>query len=455
MKKNIEPTTSLEKKFETFCFPFRDFINDQKTSNSLLLLATIAAILLANSPLQTLYFELNNTVSGIYIGNWSIAMTNQEWINEGLMAMFFYIIGLEVKRELLVGELTTFKKNITILAAALGGMIIPALIYHSFNMNLSTEQGWGIPMATDTAFAIGVLTILGRRVPTSAITFLMALAIFDDLGAVLVIAVYYTDELNLISLNYALWIFLAMLVMNRLGIRRVLPYLLGGVALWIFIHDSGVHSSISGVLTALTVPAKPKHNAHWFIKKIFKLIHEFKRTIIKNKKRELKLAIQVENEIIKDIEKVAETSSTPLQRWENSVRRPIALLVLPLFALSNAGISIKLDSLSECLNHASFWGVFLGLFIGKVIGISLFTWMIIKSGLGHLPDNMNMQHVYGLGMLGGMGFTMSIFIASIGFHELSTALSHAKTAILFSSLSAGILGFSWLYWISARQQSSE
>ncbi|MBF0263896.1 MAG: Na+/H+ antiporter NhaA [Gammaproteobacteria bacterium] len=442
------PESSLEKRFETFYMPFREFINDQKTSNALLLLATIAAIILANSPWQARYFEINNMISGIYIGNWSLAMTNQAWINEGLMAMFFYIIGLEVKRELLIGELTSFKKNLTILAAAIGGMIVPALIYHGFNVNLATEHGWGIPMATDTAFAIGVLTLLGRRVPASAITFLMTLAIFDDLGAVLVIAIFYTDGLNLVSLYYALITFLLMVIMNHLGIRQVLSYLLGGVMLWIFIHDSGVHASVSGVLAALTVPAKPKHNVHWFTKKILHLIDKFKKAIRHSKKLNNKEAIAVEQDIIKDIERVAETSTTPLQRWEKTVRRPIALLVLPLFALSNAGITIQLESFTGWFNHASFRGIFLGLILGKCIGISLFTWIVIRSGLGQLPSQMSMQHVYGLGMLGGMGFTMSIFIASIGFHELTSALSLAKTAILLSSLSAGIVGYFWLFWIA-------
>jgi len=443
-------STPLEKGFESISWPFKEFIRDQKTSNALLVLATFLAIYLANSHWSEFYSFYNHTISGFHIGGWVFEMSNQTWINDAFMTLFFYVIGLEIKRELLAGELTSLKTNLTILAAALGGMIFPALIYYAFNVGEVSVRGWGIPMATDTAFAVGVLALLGTRIPLAVTTFLTALAIFDDLGAVLVIAIFYVDELSLHYIVQAGLIFAVMLGMNRLGVRTPLPYLAAGILLWFAIHASGIHSTIAGILAAMTVPAKPKHEPTWFIKKTLHLLLKFRRLEKQASNSHNILAKQDEHDVINDIERVAETSTTPLQRWEHTVRRPIALFVLPLFALSNAGIPVNLELLPETLNSPEFWGIFLGLILGKSLGITLFTWLALRSGVGVLPRFVTMQHVIGIGLLGGMGFTMSIFIAGIGFGGLSETLINAKTAILSGSLIAGILGYFWMYWISRK-----
>jgi Na+:H+ antiporter, NhaA family len=441
-------TTRLEKGFDSISWEFNDFIRDQKTSNALLVIATLLALYFANSQWHTIYFDFNSSLSGFHIGHWKFSMTNQEWINNGLMSLFFYLIGLEIKRELLVGELSSFRTNITIVAAAVGGMIFPALIYYFFNSGEVGARGWGIPMATDTAFAVGVLALLGKRVPIALVTFLTALAIFDDLGAVLVIAIFYIEELNHFALLQSGIIFLLMMVLNRIGVRMPLPYFIGGVLLWFSIHASGIHATITGIIVAITIPAKPKHEPDWFIKKIVHLLHKLIRIEKKENPSYHILAKEQEHELINDIERIAETSTTPLQRWEHSLQKPIALFVLPLFALSNAGIPIETENLSITLSSYEFWGIFLGLILGKSIGISLCTWLMLRSGLGILPKHMTMKHIYGIGLLGGMGFTMSIFIAGIGFSDLSVSLLNAKTAILSGSLMAGILGYSWLRWHS-------
>lgn len=455
VQKNNDPlTTSLEKGFESITWPFKEFIRDQKTSNALLVIATFAAIFFANSHWHELYTWFNQSRSGFYIGDWVFEMSNQTWINDGLMTLFFYVIGLEIKRELLAGELSSLKTNITILAAALGGMIFPATIYFLFNAGEPSLRGWGIPMATDTAFAVGVLALLGRRIPITVTTFLTALAIFDDLGAVLVIAFFYVEDLSMHYIAQAAVIFAIMMGMNRLGVRTPLPYLIGGIFLWFAIHASGVHSTIAGILAAMTVPAKPKHEPSWFIKKVFHLLVKFERLEKASDTNHHILAKQKEHDVINDIERVAETSTTPLQRWEHTVRRPIALFVLPLFALSNAGIPVEMELLPQTIQSPEFWGIFLGLIVGKSVGITLFTWAALRAGIGILPNMMTLKHVLGVGFLGGMGFTMSIFIAGIGFSELPDTLINAKTAILSGSLIAGIIGYSWMFWIS-RPQSTQ
>lgn len=441
-------TTPLEEGFEHLTFPFKEFIRDQKTSNALLILTVILAIILANSPFRETYNSLNNNILGFYLNGWSFEMTNQLWINDGLMTLFFYVIGLELKRELLAGELKQFRFTLPIIAAALGGMLLPAFIYYSFNVGTPTETGWGIPMATDTAFAVGVLALLRKRVPVVVTTFLTALAIFDDLGAVLIIALYYVEELDVAYLYQAAVIFAGMMLMNRLGVRQPLSYLLGGILLWFAIHASGVHSTIAGILGAITVPAKPKHEPEWFIDKISHLIKKFEILEKQSNTDEHILSKVEEHRVINDIERVAQVATTPLQRWENSIRRPIALFILPVFALSNTGIPVGVDRLPDTFQSSEFWGIFLGLLVGKSLGITVFTWIALRLGIGELPRNINMKHIIGIGLLGGMGFTMSIFITGIGFTDLPDTLVIAKTAVFSASLLAGVSGFLWLWYIS-------
>lgn len=441
--------TPLEKSFADITFPFKEFIRDQKTSNALLVIATITAIILANSPWRDFYHFLHQTTAGIFIGDWSFEMSEHYWINDGLMTLFFYVIGLEIKRELLAGELQSFRFTVPIIAAALGGMIFPAAIYFSLNVNTITESGWGIPMATDTAFAVGVLALLGNRIPLAVTAFLTALAIFDDLGAILVIALFYADNIKTEYIQLAVVIYIGMMGLNKIGVRQPLPYLLGGILLWFAIHASGIHSTIAGILAAMTVPAKPKHDPHWFAIKTRHLVKKFEKLNKHLPNGRHILSKQEAHEVIEDIERVAETATTPLQRWERTVRRPIALFILPIFALTNAGIPVETEMLPQTISDNAFWGIVLGLLLGKSIGITSFTWLALKTGIGILPDCVNMKHVIGIGLLGGMGFTMSIFIAGVGFTELPTSLINSKTAILTASLLAGILGYLWMYFVAS------
>ena len=454
-RKNDSLTTPLEKEFDHLTFPFKEFIRDQKTSNALLVIATILAIFIANSQWNEIYTLLNSNVSGFYLNGWTFEMSNQQWVNDGLMTLFFYVIGLEIKRELLAGELKSFRFTLPIMVAAIGGMLLPALIYYAINTGTMAQHGWGIPMATDTAFAVGVLALLGKRIPIAATTFLTALAIFDDLGAVVVIAIFYVDNLNTWYLYQAAAIFSSMMLMNRLGIRHPLPYLFGGILLWFAIHASGVHSTIAGILGAMTVPAKPKREAEWFIKKVRHLVKKFEYLERQSGTDQHILSKDNEHEVIEDIERVAESSTTPLQRWEGAVRRPIALFILPVFAMSNAGIPVAIDLLPSTINSTEFWGIFLGLVIGKSLGITSFTWIALRMGLGALPHRVTMRHVIGIGLLGGMGFTMSIFITGIGFTDQLDTLINAKTAILAASLLAGISGFLWLWYVSYSEKRAD
>ena len=447
-------TTPLQKGFDYLTYPFKEFIRDQKTSNALLVIATFLALIIANSDWQAAYTQINQNVSGFYLNGWRFEMTNQQWVNDGLMTLFFYVIGLEIKRELLAGELKSFRLTIPIMAAALGGMLLPALIYFSLNHGTIAEPGWGIPMATDTAFAVGVLALLGKRIPIVVTTFLTALAIFDDLGAVIVIALFYIDDLNTWYLYQAGIIFAGMMLMNRLGIRHPLPYLFGGILLWFAIHASGVHSTIAGILGAMTVPAKPKHEAEWFIEKVRHLVKKFEYMERESQDDEHILSKDDEHEVIEDIERVAETATTPLQRWEHSVRRPIALFILPIFAMSNAGIPVNLETLPGTLNSSEFWGIFLALVVGKSLGITSFTWLCLRLGWGKLPRCVTMRHVVGIGLLGGMGFTMSIFIAGIGFADQIPTLVNSKTAILTASMFAGFSGFLWLWYVAYTERKT-
>ena len=376
-------------------------------------------------------------------------MSNQQWVNDGLMTLFFYVIGLEIKREVLAGELKELRFTLPIIAAAIGGMMLPGIIYYSINVGTITESGWGIPMATDTAFAVGVLALLRKRVPVVVTTFLTALAIFDDLGAVIIIAIFYVDGLEVTYLYQAAVIFGLMMLMNKLGVRQPLSYLFGGILLWFAIHASGVHPTIAGILGAITVPAIPKHEPNWFIEKIRHLIRKFEYLERQSDSEQHVLSKAEEYDVITDIERVAEVATTPLQRWEHSVRRPIALFILPIFALSNAGIPLDMNVLPGTIRSTEFWGIFLGLVFGKSLGITLFTWLALRLGVGVLPDNINMNHIFGIGLLGGMGFTMSIFISGIGFSELPATLVNAKTAIFTASLLAGVSGLMWLWFISS------
>ena len=433
--------------------PLQNLIRDETNSSYLLLITTVSALVIANSPLQSQYQSLLHIPIGFHIDNWFFEKTFKHWVNDGLMALFFYTLGLEIKRELLVGELKQIKRSFTVIAAACGGMAVPAGIYIIFNIDASTIHGWGIPMATDTAFAIGILMLLKNRVPVGLAAFLTALAIIDDLGAIVVIAVFYTKTINITALVGAVGIFLLLMLINYAGIRRSSIYLTIGAVLWFMMEFSGVHSTIAGVLVALTVPARPEHSDNWVIERVEWLLHMLKiRREQQNTDTDV-LANAKQHELMEQLEESAQKATTPLKRQERSLERPVILFVLPIFALVNAGIPLNREIFSTLVTDSASWGIILGLVLGKPVGITLCCWLSLKSGQGQLPDQISLSHILGMAMLGGIGFTMSIFIAGLSFSE-DVMLISAKLSIFVASIISGILGYVWLRYVTTGQQST-
>ncbi|MDF1588970.1 MAG: Na+/H+ antiporter NhaA [Gammaproteobacteria bacterium] len=434
-----------EKSFDKLVSPFEEFIHRQTTSGLLLMATAILALILANSSLAYSYSHVMHTLINVSIGNWAIEMTLHHWINDGLMALFFFVVGLELKREILVGELASIKNAILPIAAAIGGMVVPALIYFSINPEGDTASGWGIPMATDIAFAIGALALLASRVPKALITFLVALAIVDDLGAVLVIAAFYTESINFIPLIAAGVIFLILLSFNMLGIRKTLPYFVVAVALWYALLLSGIHPTLAGILGAMSVPAIPKYDPTRFSKHVHKLMRDFDASYEPgtNTMTNDKL-----HSVVERLEHGVESVGVPLKRLEHTWHIPVAYLIIPIFALANAGIAIDISSATATLGHPVTLGVMLGLILGKFIGIAGVSWVMLKLGIAQLPKDTRFTQIAGVSLLAGIGFTMSIFVAQLGFGENETLLLMAKTGILAASLISGIAGYIWLYVVS-------
>jgi NhaA family Na+:H+ antiporter len=367
---------------------FRDFFESEKAGGMLLLLVTIISLVLANSPIQTSYIGFWETE----IGHHSIT----HWINDGLMTVFFLLIGLELERELYGGELSTIKNAALPIFGALGGMLIPAGVFLAFNWGTSTQNGAGIPMATDIAFAIGILSLLGNRVPNSLKIFLTALAVIDDLGAILVIAIFYTETISFLYLGLALGIMGLLFILNRKNVHNLIPYLIGGGLMWYCMLHSGVHATITGVLLAFVIPYGNGGKT---------------------------------------------TSSYRLQHF---LHKPVAFFILPLFAIANTGIAID-SNWQEGLVHANSIGIMVGLILGKPIGITLFALLCVKLGIGSLPKDLKWKHILGAGMLGGIGFTMSIFITLLAFKNDDEAIiTYSKIAILVASFISGTVGFLWL-----------
>jgi NhaA family Na+:H+ antiporter len=435
-----------EKSFDRILTPFEEFIHRQ-TSSGLLLMGTAAlALVLANGPLASAYEHLIHTLIGLDIGSWALEMSLHHWINDGLMALFFFVVGLELKREMLVGELAKPRNAALPIGAAIGGMVVPALIYLAINPEGGAARGWGIPMATDIAFAIGALALLASRVPKALITFLVALAIVDDLGAVMVIAVFYTETIALGPLAAAGGLFALLLVFNLSGIRKTIPYFIVAVFLWYALLQSGVHATLAGILGALSVPATPKYNPERFSEHVRDLMQRFDTShqpgtsIMTNDK--LRAVVQT-------LENGVHSVEAPLQRLEHVWHMPVAYLVIPIFALANAGIPLEFTSLGDTFVHPVMLGVMLGLVLGKFIGITGVCWLMLKTGMAVLPKDTRFTQIAGVSLLAGIGFTMSIFVAQLGFSEHEELLLMAKTGILAASLLAGIAGFIWLYVVSS------
>ncbi len=429
--------SSIEKTFKKAMTPFEEFVHDEASSGLLLMACTVIAMVIANSALLPVYETVLHTKMTIGGGPFSITLSFHHWINDGLMALFFFTVGLEIKREILVGELADRRQAILPIAGAIGGMIVPAMIYATINGGTDAIDGWGIPMATDIAFAMGVLTLLGKRIPKSLIGFLLALAIVDDLGAVLVIAVFYTDQINLSALLFAGGSFSLLILANMAGIRRPGPYIFLGILLWLGMLKSGVHATLAGVITALTVPANSYCEALPFVQRMRELNIRFEELQVDRKNI---MENGAQQRVLQSMENFVHKMESPLQRMEHSLHIWVSFLIIPIFALANAGIPIDISILAQTLLHPVTFGVTAGLIGGKLVGILLFSWLVIRFGWSRLPKGVTMAQIASVSLLAGIGFTMSIFIAGLAFSDAQYLLN-AKIGILAASLFAGIGGY--------------
>lgn len=417
--------------------PFGKLIHSASASSIVLFSAVIIALVLANSPLGYQFYKFWEYDFSIELGNMKVSKNLHHWINDGLMAVFFFVIGLELKREIMGGELSDPKNAILPIGAGIGGMLFPALIYLLFNQSGGATDGWGIPMATDIAFALGILHILGDKVPTSLKVFLTVLAIADDLGAVLVIAFFYTSEISFESLAIASVFLSIMFIGNFIGIRSLLFYSIVGLGgFWLSFSMSGVHATISGVIAAFAIPADVKIKGVDYATKMKDLLGQF----IKAKTD--KTTTLITNEQIKVIQKIkfySDAALTPLQQLEKYLHPIVGFVIMPIFALANSGITFDGHILKE-LNSPVTYGIIFGLVLGKFIGITGMVKLLTMFKIVSLPKGITWRHIMGVGFIAGVGFTMSLFINNLAFTD-PVFISQAKTGILFASLIAGLLGY--------------
>ncbi len=395
--------------------PAQSFFKNEASSSVLLLLSTIVALVWVNSYIAETYHHLWRTKFSIAIGDYCVTKSLIHWIDEGLMTFFFFTVGLEIKREILVGELSSTKKALLPVIAALGGMIVPGAIYFAFNFGTSTAGGWGIPMATDIAFALGAIAVFGKKLPVGLRIFLSAFAIADDLGAVLIIALFYTQEIVWHYLVVSIFFIFALALANFLWIRWTLLYVLLGLAIWFAVLGSGIHPTVAGIVVAMFIPARGKYDTDRFVQKVKKLMGGFQ---CEDQGCGYSILLDRDHlDAVHALEVACHDVETPLQRMEHALHPWVAFLVLPLFALCNAGLSFHGLSIADTVVHPLALGITLGLCVGKPLGITLFSYVAAKAGIVSLPDGVSWSHILGVSMLGGIGFTMSLFISGLSFPD--------------------------------------
>lgn len=414
--------------------PFQRFLATESSGGILLIFFTILAMLWANSPWSESYFTLWSSKFTIGFGEWALSKELLLWVNDGLMAIFFFLVGLEIKREVLVGELSSFKQASLPFFAAIGGMVFPALIFIALQGEQPGAEGWGIPMATDIAFSLGILSLLGSRIPVSMKIFLTAFAIVDDIGAVLVIALFYSNEVYLTALYIALGLFLILIIFNFLRVRKKILYALVGIVIWYFFLKSGLHPTIAGIMIAFTIPITSRIRTRQFIENMEDNLLVFRD----NDTHEEKLLTYEQLSSVDDIERAAEHVQPPLQQLEHNLHGFVAYFILPVFALANAGVA--LGDAGEALSSPLSLNIALGLVVGKTLGVGLLSWLGVKFGLASLPEGTRWKHLLALGLLGGVGFTMALFIANLAFTDVNL-LNAAKIGILAGSTIAGVAGY--------------
>jgi NhaA family Na+:H+ antiporter len=416
--------------------PAQAFVRTEAASGVILLAAAVAAIVWANSPWDTAYADLWDTTITVDVGLFSISDDLRHWINEGLMTFFFFVVGLEIKRELVHGELGDLRRAAAPAVAALGGMAVPALIFLALNAGGHGARGWGIPMATDIAFALGVLALLGRRIPSEVRIFLLALAIVDDIGAILVVAIFYTEGLSFDALGIALLLLGVIAVMRYAGVQGANAYFLVGALLWAAMVKSGVHATIAGVVLGLLTPANPYFGKRAFAASIEPLIARFRDAVAEGDEEKAET-------VLGQVEELAERTEAPLERLERLLHPMTSFAVIPLFALANAGLNLSGGVFRDSLSSPITLGIILGLVIGNPVGIVGFSWVAVRLGITSLPAGMRWVHVVGIGLLGGMGFTVSLFITGLAFEDAGQ-ISEAKVGILAASVIAGLAGYTFL-----------
>lgn len=442
--------TSDQPPIVTLLSPFSGFIRNEVSGGIFLLTATLIALVWANSPYQASYADLWKTPLSVGIGSHYLEKSLLHWINDGLMAIFFFVVGLEIKREFLVGELSEIQQAVLPLAAALGGMLVPAGFYLTLNIGTDGEMGWGIPMATDIAFVLGVLALLGRGIPLSLKVFLVSLAIVDDLATVLVIALFYSSNISLSNLAVGGATLFLLVLSNVLGIRHLIVYSALGIGgVWLAFLLSGIHATVAGVLVALTIPARPRIGREEFIQKAADFLRIFQRV---NQAGASVLANEKQSEAAEAVRVTSDLVQTPLQRLEHHFQPWVSFVIMPLFALANAGISFP-KNMGATLYEAIPLGILAGLLIGKQVGITFFSWIAVRLGLGKLPQGVGWRQIYGVGWLGGIGFTMSIFMTNLAFQN-EDHVNTAKTAILVASLIAGTIGWTILRFHKGRERQA-
>lgn len=430
----VAPPSPIEKLIS----PFQKFANLEASGGLLLIASTLLALIWANSPLGKSYEDLWHLEMGLQVGSYGISMSLSHWINDGIMAVFFFVVGLEIKREVGTGELNSIRKAALPLFGALGGMIVPAALYFLVNRDGIGASGWGIPMATDIAFALGVLALLGRRIPLTVKVFLTALAIIDDIGAVLVIAIFYSGQIFWAALGVAALTLAILFLANRLGVRSSLVYLILGMALWLALYKSGIHATLAGILVAMTIPSRPRINSNEFLSHGRQFLNEYERANTEDVGLN-----ETQESTLQALETAIDHTESVLHRMEYGLHPWVTYFIIPLFALANAGVHLG-EGLAAAITHPIGIGILAGLALGKPLGIIAFTWLAVKAKLAQLPERVTWRHLIGAGMLAGIGFTMSLFITALAFADAESQ-NIAKVGILLASLVAGLAGYAMLF----------
>ncbi len=419
----------------------RSFARVEAASGFALIVAALIALIWANSPWYESYFDLLHTELTADLNIVHLDLSLQHWVNDGLMTLFFFLMGLEIKRELVHGELSSVRRALLPAMAALGGMVVPALIYVSFNTGGEGASGWGVPVATDIAFAVGILSLLSHRVPFSAKIFLLALAIADDIGGIIVIAVFYTSNINFVAMGIALLILGIVFAFNRSGVRTINVYVVLGALIWLAVHESGIHATIGGVALGLLTPARHYYNPATFADSAEDLAARYRAT-------EEAGVEGVQESILSQMEDLVQGTEAPLERIERSLVGWVSFSIVPIFAFANAGVHVSGDVASDALSSPVTHGVALGLILGKPIGIFLFTLLAVKLGLSDLPRGVSWRQILGVGMLAGIGFTVSLLITDLGFRDSPLLVDEAKLGVLVASGAAAVLGLGFLFAVS-------